>query len=496
MTDDNKESASAAAPEPNPSNPNQSPPYQTPPWLRRPSGGPRGKSLGAKFFLLGVLALMLCIPLFMVWGLVKERESNYRRATAEIGRQWGADQTINGPFLAVPVIQQWTEQKDGKSIVRRQQREVLIAPDELELAAETETTKRQRGIHEAIVYQSKMDVNAVFSRPDLSALSGQIVRTDWARAKLVLSMSDMKGIVDIGITRDGKQTAEVEPGLGLGTQMTDHYAVSGLHVPLNLVDDFGASTSVTSSSSKKVAFDFSMTFKGSQTLSFVPVGESTKVSLASAWPHPSFSGTFLPTDRDVSEDGFTAQWKVSKLARSIPHLAFVSNQSFGQYNANSFGVRFYQPVDFYRLVDRAVKYGVLFVGMAFLIIFAVEILSKGRMHAVHYTMSGLMVVMFYVLLLALAEMIGFSLAYGVAAGATGAVLAGFVASFFKGRQASIGAVAGFSALYGLLYLVLRLEDAALLAGAVTGFVILTAMMFATRNVDWSGRNQAAETNPT
>lgn len=489
MTDDDKESASQKTPDSNSNNP-----YQTPPWIRRPSGGPRGKSLGVKFFLLGVLALMLCIPLFMVWGLVKEREANYRRTTTEIGRQWGADQTINGPFLAVPVVQQWTEEKDGKNIMRRQAREVLIAPDHLALAADAETTKRKRGIHEAIVYQSQMDIRAEFSRPDLSSLSNQIVRTDWTRARLVLSMSDMKGIVDISVTRDGNEIAEVEPGLGLSTQMTDHYAQSGLHVPLNLNDDPSSWKSPTSNSAKNIVFDLAMTFKGSQTMSFVPVGESTKVSLVSSWPHPSFSGSFLPTNREVSEAGFKADWKVSKLARSIPHLSFVSNQSFGNYNANGFGVRFYQPVDFYRLVDRAVKYGVLFVGMAFLIIFAVEILSKGRMHAVHYTMSGMMVVMFYVLLLALAEIIGFSLAYGVAAGATGAVLAGFVASFFKGRQASVGAIAGFSILYGLLYLVLRLEDAALLAGAVTGFVILTAMMFATRNVDWSGRNQTTQTN--
>lgn len=489
MTDNDKESAPQEAPDLNSNNPNQ-----TPPWFGRSPNASRGKSLGVKFFLLGVLALMLCIPLFMVWGLVKEREANYRRTTAEIGRQWGADQTINGPFLAVPVIQQWTEEKDGKNIVRRQAREVLVAPDHLALEADAETTKRQRGIHEAIVYQSQMNIRAEFSRPDLISLSSQIVRTDWTRARLVLSMSDMKGIVDISVQRDGKNIAEVEPGLGLNTQMTDNYAQSGLHVPLNLNDDPGSWTSSAPNSAKNLVFDLAMTFKGSQTMSFVPVGESTKVTLESSWPHPSFSGSFLPTEREVSEAGFTAHWMVSKLARSIPHLSFVNTHSFGHYDSNGFGVRFYQPVDFYRLVDRAVKYGVLFVGMAFLIIFAVEILSKGRMHAVHYTMSGMMVVMFYVLLLALAEVMGFSLAYGVAAGATGAVLAGFVASFFKGRQASVGAVAGFSILYGFLYLVLRLEDVALLAGAVTGFVILTVMMFATRNVDWSGRNQTTQPN--
>lgn len=490
MTDDDKDNASKKTPGSEPSNS-----HQSQPWKRLPSSGAGSKSLGVKFFLLGVLALTLCVPLFMVWGLVKEREANYRKTTAEIGRQWGADQTISGPFLSVPVTQQWIEEKDGKNTVRRQTRDVLIAPDHLELAVDAETMKRSRGIHEAIVYQSQMDIRAEFSRPDLGGLSNQIVKTDWARAKLVLSMTDMKGIVDISVMRNDKEIAEVEPGLGLNTQILDQYAQSGLHIPLDLNADTNSGISPVWGSDNKTVFDLAMVFKGSQTLSFVPVGESTKVSLISTWPHPSFSGSFLPTSREISEAGFKAEWMVSKLARSISQLSFVNNQSFGHYSASGFGVRFYQPVDFYRLVDRAVKYGVLFIGMAFLIIFAVEILSKGRMHAVHYTMSGMMVVMFYVLLLALAEIIGFSLAYGVAAGATGAVLAGFVATFFRGRQASIGAIAGFSVLYGLLYMVLRLEDAALLAGAVTGFVILAAMMFATRKVDWSGRSQVSQADP-
>ncbi len=489
MADEDKETMPE---QPGISNSNNS--FQNQRWFKKESGKPRGKNLGVKFFLLGVLALALCIPLFIVWGLVKEREANYRQATAEIGRQWGANQTINGPFLAVPVVHQWVEQKNGENLVRRQNREVLIAPDRLEIDGNVETSSRSRGIHEAIVYHSKAKLVATYSRPDLSSLSGQIVSTDWQRARLVLSMSDPKGITEIKVKRDGNATAEVEPGLGLTSQMADHHPNSGLHVTLKLGSEFASVSNNNTRTTDQTVIEIDLIFQGSQVLSFVPVGADTSVALASTWPHPSFSGTFLPNERTISDAGFSAQWTISKLARSIPHIAYLNTNSFNPYQASSFGVRFYQPVDFYRLVDRAVKYGVLFIGMAFLIIFAVEILSKGRMHAVHYTMSGMMVIMFYVLLLALAEMIGFSLAYGVAAGATGAVLAGFVATIFKGRQASLAAVAGFSILYGLLYLVLRLEDAALLAGAVTGFVILAGMMFATRNVDWSGRNAEVQEN--
>lgn len=457
------------------------------PYLSNNNG--RNRSLGSKFFLLGVLAVLLCIPLFMVWGLVKEREHNYRKATAEIGRQWGADQIISGPVLAVPIEAEWNEQRqDGTTFLRRQTREIMITPDHLSIDGNVETTRRTRGIHEAIVYQSQADLKAVYSLPDLEAFVDNFVSVDWDRAKLVMSVSDLKGIVAVDVKHDGADAAEAEPGLGIknAPNPAAYRGGGGLHVPVDLSDAFAGITP------KKTVFDLSLKFKGSQTLSFVPMGETTQVKLQSSWPHPSFSGTFLPTERTVSDAGFSAEWTVPKLARSIPKISEVRDNVFAKANSAAFGVRFYQPVDFYRLVDRAVKYGVLFISMAFLVIFAVEILSKGRMHAVHYTMSGMMVIMFYVLLLALAEMIGFTLAYGVAAGATGAVLAGFVASVFGGKRATSLAFGGFTLLYGLLFMVLQLEDAALLAGAITGFVILAAIMFATRNVDWSGNHNESQ----
>jgi inner membrane protein len=240
-----------------------------------------------------------------------------------------------------------------------------------------------------------------------------------------------------------------------------------------------------------------MTFdlKGSQAVNFVPVGDQTTVTLQSSWPHPSFSGNFLPQSREIKTDGFTANWNVPKLARDIPHLSLAGGQIFPRYLHSTFGVRFYQPVDFYKQVDRAVKYGVLFVSMAFLVIFVIEIVSKGRMHLVHYAMTGMMIVIFYTLLLALAEFVGFTIAYAIAAGATGAVIAGFVAVLFPGRVWTLAAFGGFAALYGFLYVVLQLAEAALLVGSVTGFVILTALMFATRNTDWGVRKPlpAAET---
>ncbi|MEL6920820.1 MAG: cell envelope integrity protein CreD, partial [Pseudomonadota bacterium] len=232
----------------------------------------------------------------------------------------------------------------------------------------------------------------------------------------------------------------------------------------------------------------SLVFRGSSDLHVSPIGADTAVAMTSVWEHPSFSGRFLPAQREVSETGFSAHWQIPELARQIPSvidLSSVGNRA-ALLSSDQLGVRLYQPVDHYRLVDRAVKYGILFISVTFLVVFVIEVLSKKRMHLVHYAMTGLMVIVFYVLLLALAERLGFALAYAIAAGATGGVIAAFTASVFKGRLWTLTSIGGFTALYGLLYIILSLEEFALLAGAISGFVVLTAVMFATRDIDWSG----------
>jgi len=434
------------------------------------------RSLGVKFFVLGVLVFMLSLPLLSVWALVQDRENNFRRATAEIGRQWGGAQILTGPILEVPVVVQKPPEKEDEP-PRTYTRKVVVAPDVLAIDGTTSTESRKRGIHEAVVYQADLVMTATFSKPNLEALSySDDARIDWSRARIISGISDLKGIEALTLKVNGRAIEQIEPDLG------DAYGTShaGLSAPAELPQGFGAS-------GQKLKVEIEFDLKGSQEIRFVPAGDRTTVALASSWPHPSFSGAFLPQSREIDANGFKASWSVPKLARQVPHLAFANAQTFPRLLDASFGVRFYQPVDFYKQVDRAVKYGVLFVSMAFLVIFVIEILSKGRMHLVHYAMTGMMIVVFYTMLLALAEYVGFSIAYGLAAGATGAVIAAFVASLFPGRTWTMAAFGGFAALYGFLYVVLQLAEAALLVGSVTGFVILSVLMFATRDTDWGAR---------
>ena len=428
--------------------------------------------LGLKFFLLGGLAILLTIPLFVVLALVQDREQRFRDTTAEIAQQWGGVQQLTGPMIVVPAIIAENSGEAG-SVTRQADRNIIIVPEKISVIADSKTQTLSRGIHDATVYQSQMTIDGIFAKPDLDGMNSKIISVDWARAKIVTGLSEPNGIESVKVSIAGKEIVKIEPGASTGTGF-----MPGFGVPADLNAAF------TSVSPVDVPFKIVMSFKGSQELNFAPIARQTDIKVTSKWPDPSFSGAFLPKTRDVTKDGFTATWSIPELARNIPSAMIADQQTYSTLTYASFGVRFYQPVDFYRLVERAVKYGVIFIGAAFLIVFAIELLSGGRMHLVQYTMSGLMIIMFFVLLLAFAEHVGFGMAYGIASGATGAVIASFVASLFDGKKWSMAAFGGFAVLYGLLYMVLRLEETALLAGAITGFLLLTVLMFSTRKVEW------------
>jgi inner membrane protein len=210
------------------------------------------------------------------------------------------------------------------------------------------------------------------------------------------------------------------------------------------------------------------------------------VSLSSNWPHPSFSGAFLPDDRAVTTAGFTAAWNVPHLARSVPDAWSLLDGGLERLQPYSFGVTMIDPVDFYSLVNRASKYGIMFVALAFMAVFCLELISGRQVHPVQYLFTGISLVFFYVLLLSLAEHLGFTQAYLAASVATAAMLAVYVGAAMTSVVSALVMLMVFAATYVILYLILQLEDYALLAGAVLGFLALAIVMFVTLRVDWSG----------
>jgi inner membrane protein len=247
-------------------------------------------------------------------------------------------------------------------------------------------------------------------------------------------------------------------------------------------------------------FRIVLSLLGTERLDIVPAGAETTVSLASAWPHPSFSGRILPdAGTTISGEGFAARWRTSHFATNLAqlHQRCVQLRQCDAFNQHSLAVSFIQPVDLYQTVERSVKYGFLFIGLTFAAFFLFEVLKRLAIHPVQYALVGIALAIFFLLLISLSEHLGFAPAYAIAAGSCVALIAYYVGHVLKSmRRGAIFALA-LSALYGLLYVLLRMEDHALLMGALLVFACVTAAMVATRRVDWYalGANSPASTEP-
>lgn len=431
-----------------------------------------------KFFFIAFLILLLLVPLVMVGALVYERQGRSNSVMAEVARTWGGMQQITGPFLVVPYSVR-VEVRDGDKLVQQmQERRAVFLPEELNIRGNGASGVLSRSIFDVNVYTASLAIEGSFGVPDVTSVDPNAVAVRWRDATFALALNDVAGLKEAATLKINEQdVVAFSPSLGVpGTYM------NGMHAKL------AGAPSVIEGDAAPKAFRFhaDLVFTGSSSLNFAPAARETRVEITSDWPHPSFSGAFLPIEREVTPGGFSAKWRIPHLARSVPQAWSLADSGIDRFLHSQFGVSFHQPVDFYGLVTRAVKYGVLFLAMAFMGVFVLELMSKTRVHAVQYLFVGLSMVFFYVLLLSLAEHVGFTTAYGVASAATGGMLALYVSRALSSPRTGLVMAGLFALLYGFLYLILRLEDYALLAGALLGFCALTAVMFTTLRVDWSG----------
>jgi len=447
------------------------------------SAGRVARSPGFKFFLIAFLILLLAIPLLIVAALVSEREGRSREVESEVARTWGGAQTLSGPFLIVPYMVRVESKEGDKLIEQMQERRAVFLPESLSVTGSSASNVLRRSIFDINVYTATLALSGRFAAPDIRDVDPNATAVRWQDATFVLALADVSGLKEAAtLSVNGRDTLAFAPSVGQAGIYTN-----GIHAKL-------AGSSAASSGETPTAFDFhaDLVFTGSGALSFTPAARETKVDLASDWPHPSFTGSFLPVEREIGDAGFSAKWRVPHLARSVPNTWNLTDGGLDRFSPYQFGVTFYQPLDFYDFIMRAVKYGILFLSVGFMGVFVLELTSATRVHAVQYLFVGIAMVFFYVLLLSLAEHIGFTKAYLVAALATGGMLSTYVAKALESTRRGLIMAGLFAVLYGLLYLILRLEDYALLAGAVLGFAALTAVMFATLRVDWSGLGGGAD----
>ncbi|MEO6325736.1 MAG: cell envelope integrity protein CreD [Thermoanaerobaculia bacterium] len=428
------------------------------------------RSVLVKVLFTGFLVLLLLIPNQMIQSVVNERQSRRSEAVAEVASHWGEEQTLVGPLLTVPFRIVF---KDAKGREQTRHDHVQLFPESLDIDAVVRPEQRRRGIFDVIVYETDLNVKGTMPAIDLAAIGVTAEDVLWPDATFSVSVSGTRGIKEpLRLTWESAEIA-FEPGLGRSPLFT-----AGVH----------AKVAALSPVNKAHPFSFKMTLRGSQSLSVAPVAVRTSTRIRSSWPHPSFYGAVLPDTRTQGAAGFDARWAVSYLGRNYPQqwrLEACDRPTLqSAISASAFGVRFYQPVDLYQLSTRTIKYAILFLGLTFLAFFLFEVFGELRLHPLQYLFVGSALLLFGLLLVALSEHIGFQRAYLASAAATIALITAYSAYVLvkKARAALIGGM--LCALYGSLFILLQMEDEALLAGTLGLFTILAVLMLMTRRVDW------------
>lgn len=432
-------------------------------------------ALSIKIILIGVLILLLFIPLAMIRGLIDERSETATRATDEVQDKWSGSQQIVGPFVSIPFYedQEETYYDNGESKVRvkKVQSYLHILPETLEVTGNVETEELNRGLYEIVVYKTPLEIKGKFILPKNYDKNIPIGGLFLDNATLNIGLSDLRGISEQIEVQWGNTTLVFNPGL-----------------PSNFIFSSGVSTSLPMpeyfSAGDSVSFSIQLHLKGSQSLIFAPFGKTTQVKITSNCTTPSFTGAFLPENREVGETGFTADWKVLNLNRNYPQI-FTNSQNLSEEDLSAFGINLLLPVQQYQQATRSVKYAYLIIILTFVISFFVEVMQKKNIHPFQYLLVGLALCLFYTLLIAISEHLGFTLAYLISAIMTIVLLTTYMLGVLKIRKTAFTIGGLLALLYTYIFVLIRMETYALLAGSLGLFIILAIIMYYSQKINWS-----------
>ena len=444
-------------------------------------------SITLKLGVIGFLILLLLIPLGLLTLRLNERLSTRNQAVSEITRTWGSEQFVAGPFLQVPyettVIVRKDVVVDGKvvktdvpSLVKRT---ACFLPADYEVNCKLDPSERYRGIYKAVIYRGDFGISGKFARPDFTEWKIADKDVLWDEASLVIAVTDLRGVTNaLSFNMDGKALP-----LRPGTPFAGFPNTLRTHLPIGLWNGTGGA--------QDIAFSFAVRLNGSGGARVAPLGLQTRAAFSAPWPDPNFQGAFLPAERQISANGFTAQWHVAYYGRGYPQ-SWLSGEGNDTINSaliekTAFGVDLYSAVDSYRLVERSVKYGVLFIVLIFTGFFLFETLAGLRIHAMQYTLVGVALFLFFLTLLALSELMAFGPAYLISAAASGGLITLYSASVLKGAKRAGIIASELVVIFAFIFMTLQLQDYALLLGTVGLFIALGVVMFATRKVDWYGQ---------
>ncbi|GIZ15423.1 cell envelope integrity protein CreD [Capnocytophaga catalasegens] len=432
--------------------------------------------------MIGFLTLFLLIPLFLVRNLIEERAERQLSVVNEINSKWGKDVFLYGPILKIPYTaykeNEVYDQTTKKIIIQREsfQNYAYFFPELLKNSSQVTTETKKRNNYESVVFSTQMDFVGKYLKPDFSSKNISNKDIQWNKATILIrttNLSSIKNEVSINLAGknytfepiyDNQSTAESYDG---SYYQTDISSLETSFIDLTAFEEGD--------------FSFSIMYDGSSKIGIVPIGKVTESTMQSNWKSPSFTGSFLPYQKEITNNGFSANWKILHINRPFSQQSFEVLPNIRQY---AFEVDFVIPVDEYQQNERASKYGFLVIGLTFLIFFLIQTISKIKIHIFQYTMIGLSLVMFYTLLISITEHSSFLKAYLIASLLVVSLISLYSISILKNKKFPLFIGLSLLALYGFIFVIIQLESYALLVGSLGLFAILAIVMYASRKIDW------------
>lgn len=412
----------------------------------------------AKMIMVGILTLVLIIPLALVQELIVERSQRQKEVITETTAKWGNSVYFYGPILKVPY-------KDPMSGANNY---AYFFPETLNNKTEVTMVKPlERSIYKSNVFTTKMQFDGNYTNPNFASKGIPAENIYWNRAKILIRTTNLKSLKDEVKMKIGKQNLAFE-SVASGTNDSIESLETNYFDFQSLQND--------------TKFNFTISFNGSKQVKMVPIGKTTDAKMTSNWNSPNFNGNFSPISREITDNGFEANWKILHFNRPFAQSYFDILPDLGKY---AFAVDFITPVDEYQQNERASKYGFLVIGLTFLIFFLIQSISKINIHIFQYSMIGIALIMFYTLLISITEHSSFSFAYLIAGASVIIMISLYSISILKDKKFPMFIGASLSVLYTFIYVIIQLEDYALLVGSIGLFLILAAVMYFSRKIEWN-----------
>tara|TARA_R110002050_G_scaffold195936_1_gene330851 strand:+ start:3028 stop:4407 length:1380 start_codon:yes stop_codon:yes gene_type:complete len=438
-------------------------------------------SITARMLMVGFLTIVLLIPLFFIENLIRERSQRQTEVINEINQQWGNEVLIYGPILKAPYKtykEKTVTDKNTKKVYTETIEEINNAyffPEKLNINSNINPEEKKRGIYTTAVYNSKMDITGTFVKPDFSDIEINDKDIIWDKAKIIIQSSNVKGVNE----------ANLKLG-GTSYELTSKYNGQKNHNFNEVVLHTLETETINKEQlqfQKPLTFNINFNIKGSEQIRFIPTGKQTEAQIKSNWKTANFFGEFLPYNDDkVNENGFDAKWKILDINRPFSQQHFSGIPNLNEF---AFGVNFMIPVDEYQKSERSAKYGFLVIGLTFLVFFLIQTLSKINIHPFQYLMIGLALTMFYTLLVSISEHSNFLKAYLTAGISVILLITLYSKSILKSFKFPIFIGVSLTALYTFIYVIIQLENYALLVGSIGLFLILAIVMYVSRKIDWN-----------